>query len=101
MLLLPDLLAIPSLTTDEIRFLKHEYISLFWLRQSGCDETVYKHTSNVYIPKRCSTRDFCYCGLPKDGDVEKCSFCSQHFQNLVLDCVLQGKTTLEAKEAIQ
>lgn len=53
---------------------KHEYISLFWLRQSGCDETVYKHTSNVYIPKRCSTRDFCYCGLPKDGVVEKCSF---------------------------
>ena len=80
---------------------KHEYISLFWLRENGCDETVYKHTSNVYIPKRCFTHDFCYCGLPKDGNVEKCSFCSQHFQKLVSDCVLQGKTTLEAKEAIK
>ena len=53
---------------------RHEYISLLWLRENGCDETVYKHTSGVYIPKRCFTHDVCHCGLPKIADVEKCNF---------------------------
>ena len=63
---------------------KHEYISLFWLQENGCDETVYKDTSNVYIPKRCFTHEFCYRGLPKDGNVEKCIFFVpvQHFQKI-------------------
>ena len=32
---------------------RHEYISLFWLRENGRNETVYKNTPDVYIPKRC------------------------------------------------
>ena len=80
---------------------RHEYITLFWLRENGCDETVYKHTSDVYIPKRCFTDEFCHCGLPKNADVEKCNFCSDHLHQLVSDSVIQGKITNEAKAAIK
>jgi len=41
------------------------------------------------------------CGLPKNADVEKCYFCSDHLHKLVSDSVIQGKITNEAKAAIK
>ena len=41
------------------------------------------------------------CGLPKNADVEKCNFCSDHLHKLVSDSVIQGKITNEARAAIK
>ncbi|CAH3167592.1 unnamed protein product, partial [Porites evermanni] len=72
---------------------KHEYVSLFWLRENGCDETVHKKTSALYVPKRCSTSQFCHCGEPKQVTEMKCSFCSDPLRALVCQCVAEGKTS--------
>ena len=72
---------------------KHEYVSLFWLRENGCDETVHKKTSALYVPKRCSTSQFCHCGKPKQLTEMKCSFCSDPLRALVCQCVAEGKTS--------
>lgn len=80
---------------------RHEYVSLIWLRENGCDEIVNKNTSGVYIPKRCYTPQFCHCGQPKNGDDGKCSFCLEQSRVILLDCVARGKITNEAKALIQ
>ena len=80
--------------------LKHEYISLFWLRENGCDDVLPKKTSTVYIPKRCHTNQFCHCGQPKNVEDENCSVCLEHFRVILSNCVAQGKITSEAKSAI-
>ena len=84
-----------------VQVFKHEYISLFWLWENGCDETVYKETPGVDIPKRCGTAQFCHCGLPKDADAGKCDFCSDQLQRIVSDCVIQRKITNEAKALLK
>ena len=84
-----------------VQVFKHEYISLFWLRENGCDETVYKETPGVYIPKRCGTAQFCHCGLPKEAAAGKCDFCSDQLQRIVSDCVIQRKITNEAKALLK
>ena len=72
---------------------RHEYVSLFWLRENVCDETVHKKTSALYVPKRCSTSQFCHCGEPKQVTEMKCSFCSDPPRALVCQCVVEGKTS--------
>ena len=79
---------------------RHEYISLFWLRENGCDDILPKKTSTVYIPKRCHTNQFCHCGQPKNVEDENCSFCLEHFRVILSNCVAQRKVTNEAKSAI-
>ena len=54
---------------------KHEYISLFWLQENGCDDLLPKKTSTVYIPKRCHTNQFCHCEQPKNVEDENCKVC--------------------------
>ena len=80
---------------------RHEYVSLIWLRENGCDEILHKNTKNVYIPNRCHTDQFCHCGQPKTVNVEKCSFCLEHFRVILSNCVAQGKITNEAKAMIK
>lgn len=46
-------------------------------------ETVHKKTSALYVPKRCSTSQFCDCGEPKQVTEMKCSFCSDPLRALV------------------
>ena len=84
-----------------VQVFKHDFISLFWLRENGCDEAVYKETLGVYLPKRCHTAQFCHCGLLKDAAAEKCNFCSDKLQGIVSDCVIKRKITNEAKALIK
>lgn len=67
---------------------RYEYILLFWLWENGCDEIVYKYILGVYIFKRCFIDEFCYCGLFKNVDVEKCNFCFDYLYQLVFDFVI-------------
>ena len=79
---------------------KHEYVSLFWLRENGGDETVHKETTGLYVPKRCSTPQFCTCGEPKQVTEMKCGFCSDPLREIICQCVVEGKITSEAKDML-
>ena len=80
-----------------LQVFRHEYVSLVWLRENGCDEIVHKETSGVYIPKRCYSDQFCHCGQPKQAHDEKCTFCSAQLQRVVSECVIQRKITNDPK----
>ena len=80
-----------------LQVFRHEYVSLVWLRENGCDEIVHKETSGVYIPKRCYSDQFCHCGQPKQAHDEKCTFCSAQLRRVVSECVIQRKITNDAK----
>ncbi|KAK2562638.1 hypothetical protein P5673_014329 [Acropora cervicornis] len=80
-----------------LQVFRHEYVSLVWLRENGCDEIVHKETSGVYIPKRCYSDQFCHCGQPKQAHNEKCTFCSAQLRRVVSECVIQRKITNDAK----
>ena len=80
-----------------LQVFRHEYVSLVWLRENGCDEIVHNETSGVYIPKRCYSNQFCHCGQPKQANDEKCSFCSAQLRRVVSACVIQRKITNDAK----
>ena len=80
-----------------LQVFRHEYVSLVWLRENGCDENVHKETSGVYIPKRCYSDQFCHCGQPKQAhNGKKCSFSAQ-LRRVVSECVIQRKITNGAK----
>lgn len=76
---------------------RHEYVSQFWLRENGCDETVHKDTVGLYVPKRCSTPQFCYCGEPKQVAEQQCMFCCDPLRDIISKCVVEGKITNAAK----
>lgn len=84
-------------TNRWLQVFRHEYVSLIWLRENGCDERVYKETPGLYIPKRCHSDQFCHCGQPKQAGDEKCSFCSAQLRRVVSECVIQRKITNDAK----
>lgn len=79
---------------------KHEYVSLFWLRENGCDETVHKETTGLYVPNRCSTSQFCYCGEPKQVVENQCNFCCDPLRGIISQCVVEGKITIAAKQVL-
>ena len=79
---------------------RHEYISLFWLRENGCDSTKYTPTKNKYVPGRCSTAQFCHCGLPKLESNPKCDFCSHACHQVVVDSIEKGKVTADVAKYI-
>ena len=54
---------------------KHEYVSLFWLRQNGCDE-------------------------PKEVAEMQCTSCSDPLRGILSQCVVEGKITNAAKEVL-
>ena len=82
-----------------VQVFKHEYMTLFWLQENGCDETVYKETPGVYIPKRCNTLpSFATVGYLKIlmmGNAT--SVLSSCVRYSVTDCVIQGKPQMKLK----
>ena len=64
----------------------HEYVSLIWLREQGCNITKPVSTSGLtYVPK--CTKDsanFCRCGLGKQPTVSMCKYCSHPFRNKIM-----------------
>lgn len=81
-----------------IQVFKHKYISLVWLRAIGCNETVYKETLGVYIPKRCDTAQFCHCRLPRMLMLGNATFALiNEWHEIIAGCVIQRKITNKAK----
>lgn len=99
MLLLPNLLTIPSLTIDGIRFLGTSTFHHSGYEKMGMMKLC-TNSLQMYIYLR-GVAPMTFATVVYLKMVQKCIFCSQHFQKLVSDCVLQGKTILEAKEAIK
>ena len=85
-------------STRWLQVFRHEYISLLWLRENGCDSAKYTTTRNKYIPARCYTAQFCHCGQPKVSEQPKCDFCSHSVHQIIYDSINQGKFTAEARK---
>lgn len=85
-------------STRWLQVFRHEYISLLWLRENGCDSAKYTTTRNKYIPARCYTAQFCHCGQPKVSEQPKCDFCSHSVHQIIYDSINQGKLTAEARK---
>ena len=77
---------------------KHEFISLIWLPENGCDTRAYKYSGGDYIPKRCGTPEFCHCGEKKDVHKNKCNFCSDPMQAILAHSVKNRKIVDAARE---
>lgn len=84
-------------STRWVQVFRHEYISLIWLRENGCDLVKHTLTKNKYIPARCFTPTFCHCGNQKPQGEAKFTFCSHLIQQTIDDCIKQGKLTAQAK----
>lgn len=54
---------------------RHEYMTLIWLREQNPYRDDYCKTKFKYVPTRCSTDDFCHCGLLKSSMAAKCKIC--------------------------
>ena len=78
--------------------MRHEYVSLIWLRQKDPCSIVYSggkdKESDSYIPIRVSKKkdNYCYCGEAKGNpDDDKCHICSSNIMKLVEKSVKEGK----------
>lgn len=69
----------------------HEHMSLIWLRQQNPHLVKYSKSKLQYIPKRCYTGEFCFCGLPKQRDETGCNYCQSPLIAEVAACVAAKK----------
>ena len=58
------------------------------------------HAVGLYVPKRCNTSQFCYCGEPKQVAEKQCTFCCDPLRDIISKCVVEGKITNAAKEVL-
>jgi len=71
---------------------RHEFISLVWLRERGCNISKANSSSLSYIPKRASQNPkYCYCGFHKAPTASKCNFCLHPLRVSISTSLRTGK----------
>ena len=66
---------------------RHEFISTIWLRSKDPRAIRFTHQQVNYLPQFVTSDDYCYCGLPKKPDIEKCGICSDAMYDMVASSV--------------
>ena len=66
---------------------RHEFISTIWLRSKDPRAIRFTHQQVNYLPQFVASDDYCYCGLPKKPDIEKCGICSDAMYDMVASSV--------------
>ena len=66
---------------------RHEFISLIWLRERGCNLPSTKACNATYIPKRVTGSDYCYCGLMFTEGV--CRYCNHDNRTMITNSIEQ------------
>ena len=79
----------------------HEHMSLIWLRQQNPHLVKYSKSKLQYIPKRCYTREFCFCGLPKRQDETGCKYCQSPLMAEISACVAARKITIRMRHILE
>ena len=75
---------------------RHEFVSLIWLRERGCNLSNSKKCTETYIPKRVSDSAYCYCGLMLT-DGKECKYCKHQYRVQIVNSVLQKKVTFKVE----
>ena len=70
---------------------RHEYVALVWLREQNPYLDTYSKTQFKYVPSRCSTENFCNCGLSKDVLMDECQICSSKIVKSIKECIQKRK----------
>lgn len=76
-------------------------MSLIWLRQQNPHLVKYSKSKLQYIPKRCYTREFCFCGLPKRQDETGCKYCQSPLMAEISACVAARKITIRMRHILE
>lgn len=82
------------------QIVRHEYMSLLWLRERGYNGDVPSSSRNLsYVPKRVlHDSNYCYCGYHKEPSEPKCLFCLHPIREKVLNSVTQGKNLMSKQK---
>lgn len=79
----------------------HEHMSLIWLRQQNPHLVKYSKSKLQYIPKRCCTREICFCGLPKQQDETGLKYCQSPLMAEISACVAARKITIRMRRILE
>lgn len=79
----------------------HEHMSLIWLRQQNPHLVKYSKSKLQYIPKRCYTREFCFCGFPKQPNETGCKYCRSPLMAEIVACVAAKKITSTMRRILE
>ena len=71
---------------------RHEFVSLIWLRERGCNLSNSKKCTETYIPKRVSDFAYCYYGLMLT-DGKECKYCKHQYRMQIVNSIQQKKVT--------
>ena len=63
----------------------HEYVSLIWLGERGCNVTKPVSSSGLTYTPKCTKdkENFCGCGLRKEPIVSACKYCSHSYRGII------------------
>ena len=73
---------------------RHEFVSLIWLRERGCNLANSKKCNETYIPNHVSGEAYCYCGLMLT-DGRDCKYCNHQNRGKIVNSVEQKKVTFK------
>ena len=76
---------------------RHEHMSLFWLRKQNPLNDGYSKCKDNYIPKRCYTDAYCFCGMAFTNN-GKCSYCDSALSKEIATCASFGSLTEKMNE---
>ncbi|KAJ7391279.1 hypothetical protein OS493_019411 [Desmophyllum pertusum] len=71
---------------------RHEHMSLFWLREQNPLNDNYSKCKDNYIPQRCYTNEYCFCGIAFSSN-GKCKYCQSALSKEIATCASSGSIT--------
>ena len=79
---------------------RHEHMALIWLRQQNPFSDGYSKCKDKYIPPRCYTNEYCFCGIAFNSD-GKCKYCDSKLSKEIATCASSGSLTVKMKAILR
>lgn len=82
------------------KVLRHEHMSLIWLRQQNPLSDAYSKCKDKSIPPRCYTDEYCFSGIVFNSE-GKCRYCDCRLSKEIATCATSGSLTEKKKETLR
>ena len=79
---------------------RHEHMLLIWLRQQNPFSDSYSKCKDKYIPPRCYSDEYCFCGIALDSE-GKCRYCDSRLSKEIAISAASGSPTVKMKEILR
>lgn len=79
---------------------RHGHMSLIWLRQQNPLSDAYSKCKDKFIPPRCYTDEYCFCGIVFNSE-GKCRYCDSRLSKETATCATSGSLTEKMKEILR